>query len=190
MFARSFLCGFLSVFSTCADLQQSQTAWKGKVTEIKVLQSSHASPLLSLSLRLDTSHKTIYLGVSEHRGKQWTTWCFLKKMWGETDCKNPCGTNPPPPLHLVPQCLLTVERGNMDEGTAGREMERDVQKRGARRGRLKLVNWDCFWLVLMFFSWGMKWETDTRRGRWRIKRQAQEQKQRHLIWNRISEVAW
>lgn len=70
---------------------------------------------------------------------------FFRNVGGR-QIANPHGTNPPPPLHFVPQCLLTVERGNMDEGTAGREMERDIQREGRRRrqGSWKLVNWDCF----------------------------------------------
>lgn len=42
MFVCSRLLVCLCVFSTCVDLQQSQTEQKGKVTRIKVLQSSHA----------------------------------------------------------------------------------------------------------------------------------------------------
>ncbi len=152
------------------------------------------APTLSLSDL--TNRIKPFTSVSVNTGVNNKMWCFLQKC-GERQTVNPCGTNPPPPPHLVPQCLLTVERGNMDEGTAGRGMDRDVQRerRRRRRGCWKLVNWDCFWLVFDVLQpvermqAGMKWDTDTRRGRLRIKRRAQEQKQRHLIWNRISEVA-
>lgn len=79
------------------------------------------------------------------------TWCFLQKC-RERQIVNPRGTNPPPPLHLLPQCLLTVERGNMDEGTAGREMGKDVQRDGWRKETRQL---EAGWTGTVFDSFLM-----------------------------------
>lgn len=99
---------------------------------------------------------------------------------------NPRGTNPPPPLHLVPLCLLTVECGSMDEGTAGGEMGR-----GAQRDERPLHK-PAFWRSSAS-------RTDRGRDGVRDRCTAREvrdketsagTKEQRLIWNRISEVAY
>lgn len=100
---------------------------------------------------------------------------FPLEMREETDCKPPWHDSPPPPLQLVPPCLLTVSCGSTGEGTATRKMEGDVQREGWRRRRGDA----------MFSSPG---QTDPGRGEVRDRhmrgdasgtgRQAREQKQR------------
>lgn len=84
------LCGCLSVcvldlrrLAAEPDSIKREGRWNQSTPKLPRFSSSQA-----FSLRLDRSHKTIYLGVSAHRGKQWNM-VFSLEMWGETDCKPP-----------------------------------------------------------------------------------------------------
>lgn len=145
MFACFCLC------ETCTELHLSQTAQKQKVTKIKVPQTSHASPVVSLSRYDYIDHIKVRTSVCENAALDAETWCFLLRCGKTWIVMSPPTRQP----HLVPPCLLTVECGGVDEGTAGRKIERDVQRKG-QRGRQNLLNGSCF-----FFP-GFSW-TDTSR---------------------------
>lgn len=180
MFACSCLCDylFICVWYLCRlepepDCTKREGQWNQSTPKLPHFPSSQP-----FSLRLDRSHKTIYVCVSEHWGKHWNM-VFSLEMRGDTAHKPPWHKSSTPSASCA---TMSANCRTWSHGW-GHSWKRNGKTQSDEAvGSLFLFNVSQ---PVEGIQAEMVCETVTSTGRLRIK----GQKQQHLTWNRISEVA-